>query len=1004
MIYPARTTFYHGFLQTLLALILLCSLPVSISIAEEIQNTGLLDRALEAIAVKRSDLSIRSDLSTNPFASSLFKRWMEHPLKAPSEAQNRASKLLDVAPKGPEEWFLELNQLADTGFFKPIPLQKYAGDGLPSHWPEELRQGVQLILDGLFTAGSRMHALFNRVKNDERFILEEYLYPDFFQEDDRDDEEQALPDLIKLRKAFDLAGQVDQKRIMEAGLTLLSAVSEALNLLTGTENQYGNIRTFSMMTPLGRIIIGGPDADVHDGPAALIIDLGGDDLYRGKVAAGEKGRCALVIDLKGNDIYLGEKITQGAGLWGIGVLLDLKGNDLYRAADFAQGAGLFGIGLLMDWEGSDRYLGNTFVQAASSWGRGGLIDLAGEDTFECRHSGQAYAGVRAISGLCDLGGNDKYISGAGEPDPRETDMNQSFSQGFAFGARNLAAGGIALLADRSGNDLYQCQYFGQGSSYWMGVGILYDEAGKDTYLARRYAQGAGIHFSLGLLLDTRGNDHTSSWGVSQGCGHDYGVGILINETGDDTYSSAWLSMGASEANGVGIFVDNSGNDGYESSSGMAVGRLINLRRAGGIGLFIDAGGIDRYSKSGEDNSIWAANRWGVGMDEEGGGLSGLNLSRPDEPAPVNPEFLKKLTKEKARLSSMITRADELPNLQKVEVLLSLASHWGYEKDVPEQAREELLLLEPEHSIPAMTAFLDTPNTMSIGVMTRFFTVHAYLALPELIKAAGEGDTLSRSRALYFLGLLKDTRALQVCLAAIEKPSWRVKAGAVRALGEMLNQKRLQALDPMRKTLKAALKTDDSDVIKKYLQDAEKIKGILSVLMRASPIDYQTYKRFEDIEPGENEKSALEEYSKFIFSHLDKMLPLLEMWIHDIHQSEDISPGLQNLLTDPEPAVKRTAAYALGQMRYEPAIPDILLLLNDSHFWVRDAAVLSLALFGETVIDPLASTLSKGTSSYKILVLDVLSRIDHERSHAVVEKYVEDPDPNVRRFANQAVNK
>ena len=69
--------------------------------------------------------------------------------------------------------------------------------------------------------------------------------------------------------------------------------------------------------------------------------------------------------------------------------------------------------------------------------------------------------------LCDLGGNDKYLAGAEAPDPREPDMNQSFAQGFAMGIRELAAGGEAVLADQWGNDLYQCQYFGQGASYMV---------------------------------------------------------------------------------------------------------------------------------------------------------------------------------------------------------------------------------------------------------------------------------------------------------------------------------------------------------------------------------------------------------------------------------------------------------------------------------------------------------------------------------------------------------
>ena len=50
-------------------LLVLFTLP---SLAEDTRKDYLLDRALESIAMKRDDLSIRPDLSTNPFALSLF--------------------------------------------------------------------------------------------------------------------------------------------------------------------------------------------------------------------------------------------------------------------------------------------------------------------------------------------------------------------------------------------------------------------------------------------------------------------------------------------------------------------------------------------------------------------------------------------------------------------------------------------------------------------------------------------------------------------------------------------------------------------------------------------------------------------------------------------------------------------------------------------------------------------------------------------------------------------
>ena len=470
--------------------------------------------------------------------------------------------------------------------------------------------------------------------------------------------------ICEQRQAIDAAGSVKRKDILEAGLTVIEAMARARELLTKTDKWQDKVGSFSFMTDLGKVVVGGKGPDVYHDPAALIIDLGGDDVYKGRKASGSNGKCSLVLDLGGDDLYLGEDCTQGSGVFGIGILYDLGGNDLYRAESCAQGAGLFGLGLIIDGGGMDTYQGTKYVQAASSWGWGGLMDLSGDDTYLCRHSGQAYSGVLGISCLCDIKGNDKYLSGVKAPDPREPDMNKSFSQGFSFGMRNLVAGGCAILADKSGNDLYQCQYFGQGSSYWMGIGVLYDEIGQDTYIARRYAQGAGIHFSFGLLMDAAGDDHISSWGVSQGCGHDYGIGILINETGNDTYVSDWLSMGASQANGVGIFVDNSGDDGYESNTGMAVGNFIERRRSGGVGLFVDAGGKDRYSVTGENNTLWGMNRWSIGIDGESGGMSGINIIVP-ETATISEEA----EKEKKRESKLLSNSEKLLKMLFLQNLL-----------------------------------------------------------------------------------------------------------------------------------------------------------------------------------------------------------------------------------------------------------------------------------------------------------------------------------------------
>jgi len=991
------------FILCLPLMITLIALSSSVSISQTGKENCLLDRALEAIAMNRQDLSIRSDLFEVPFTLSRFKRWMEDPLDAPLEAQHEATHLL-ISAHDPVLWLKALSGLGDMPISEPIPAEKYQDHIPPSHLPRPLKEAVTLLLDGMYTAERTMDKAKAGISTEGMKNFEKHLYPDYISEHILEDQSLDPIKFKDLRKTIHAAESVDKAQILKAGLTILASLGRAREILTTTERWEDDVQTFSFETTLGVVRIGGTGPDIHDTEADLIIDLGGDDLYMGEVASGRDGNCSVVLDLDGDDRYLGKDFTQAAGFWGIGILFDLKGNDLYRAGNFAQGAGLFGIGLLMDAEGNDTYLGKTFVQAASSLGWGGLMDLAGEDAYQCWHSGQAYSSFGGISCLSDIKGNDKYISGTGAPDPREPDMNQSFSQGFAFGMRNLTGGGFALLADRWGNDIYQCQYFGQGASYWTGIGVLYDEDGKDTYIARRYAQGAGIHFSIGLLMDAGGDDHTSSWGVSQGCGHDYGIGLLINEAGNDSYVSSWLSRGASEASGVGIFVDNAGEDGYETNAGTAVGQFSTLSGAGGIGLFMDAAGKDRYSMNGADNSVWSETRWAVGIDENGLGISGLNIRLPEETAPFNEVAESKRIREKESLLRLMVRAEEVPYPENIELMLSVASHWGFEKNIPREAQEKLLQLAGSKSVPAMIELLDTPNVLSLRFMNRLFTVHAYHALPALIKATEVSDPLVKSRAFYFIGRLEDSRALDRCIEALKDPSWRVKSTAIRAIGEILNKRRLEVLQPMREAFLKAMGKNDPSIIMGYLKGGETVPQVLSVVSHAMAMDYRKYTQYAEMRPGKLGEETLEAYGDFVFDRLETLMSLVEKWVGDIQRAGAVERQLMPYLSEADPALRKTAAYSLGQLRAKPALPVLITLLSDQDLEVRDAALLSLAHFGEEALDPLLLAMERQSPSFKIWALHLLSRIKSEQARKAIEQYAKDPNPNVRRMAAQILDR
>jgi hypothetical protein len=266
-------------------------------------------------------------------------------------------------------------------------------------------------------------------------------------------------------------------------------------------------------------------------------------------------------------------MVQGAGFLGLGIICEGTGNDLYRAHCYSQGFGYVkGLGLILEVDGEDIY--------SAGW---------------------------------------KY------PDFRKPDRAfVSLSQGFAIGMRPWvvgigADGGIGLLIDTSGHDVYQGDYFCQGSSYWYALGILVDRAGSDRYMAGCYSQGAGIHLTLGALIDGSGDDqYTCYEALCQGAAHDWAAGILHDVSGDDLYVGHHLVQGGCGTVSMGILADGSGDDKYiaddvRQSQGAGVWR--DIREYGSIGILVDGGGTDSYSDMRLSNGETITKEtWGLVID------------------------------------------------------------------------------------------------------------------------------------------------------------------------------------------------------------------------------------------------------------------------------------------------------------------------------------------------------------------------------------------------------
>jgi len=354
----------------------------------------------------------------------------------------------------------------------------------------------------------------------------------------------------------------------------------------------------------GNFVIGGTGPNHYTGDFAFILDLGGDDIY--DMPPCKPGHFRLIADMGGNDIYRGEQCA-ASGIGCIDILIDLAGNDVYQGTRWSQGAGCLGVGILADYGGDDIYTSHWCSQGAAFLGIGLLYDHSGSDHYQSDVYSQGFGYAKGFGMLLDRSGNDSYRAGWKYPDDRWPNRaHVSMSQGFGFGMRPWSTGvgtdgGIGLLSDKQGDDVYDADYFSQGGSYWYALGILHDWQGADRYSAGQYSQGSGIHLSFGALLDDAGDDSYDGYAwLEQGNAHDWSSGCLEDYSGNDTYRSSGASQGCGFFVSFAYLLDSHGDDRYyckqsDTSNTQGGGNFIQPRHSGSLGILMDLGkGDDWY--------------------------------------------------------------------------------------------------------------------------------------------------------------------------------------------------------------------------------------------------------------------------------------------------------------------------------------------------------------------------------------------------------------------------
>jgi len=424
----------------------------------------------------------------------------------------------------------------------------------------------------------------------------------------------------------DVARVWDEASLWYAAQKCVSALDVAREAYAALELKKTPVFAIDWESPWGWLRFRGGGNDALDGEnALLVVDLGGDDIYTGGVAAATATRpVGLLLDMAGDDTYVAEVPAQGAGMTGAGILLDVAGNDSYEARHYGQGAGQFGLGACIDLAGNDTYFTRYSGQGCGYFGSGLLLDAAGYDRYTLYAEGQGFGGGGGGVGiLADRSGDDHYtavrehtVTGRPSYHSPELDVSVSNAQGCGMGRRGDGAdghswaGGLGALLDGSGDDVYVAGNWSLGTGYWFGIGILHDGDGDDEYHGVTWSQGTGAHFCIGVHVDEAGDDlHLAEENsrLSLGMGHDFTIGILLDIAGNDRYSVDATGLGYSLNRSVALLIDTGGDDTYRTKEiprpGYAENSASFRSRPGvgtyfadtsSLGLFLDIGGEDGY--------------------------------------------------------------------------------------------------------------------------------------------------------------------------------------------------------------------------------------------------------------------------------------------------------------------------------------------------------------------------------------------------------------------------
>ena len=351
----------------------------------------------------------------------------------------------------------------------------------------------------------------------------------------------TLNDRARGRALVDLMDKMDRQALIEAAEALVPLTDPKLLDQLKQLPADGNVAVEGVTghvvakidTPAGTILIGGKESKTYKldemKDVAVVIDLGHGNTYEEGTTSLDRP-VLIVLNLGGGNIFHGKKPgIQGAAMLGVSLVVNREGNNSYQADDLAQASAIAGVGIIVEHGGKNTYRGVRRVQGQALGGVGILIGRGGQNDYHAAMWAQGFGAPLGFGLLEDTVGHDHYYCGGLYITSYKTSTNsripktpgyEGFGQGVGAGIRQVGDGGIGIILNGGGHNVYEFDYLSHGGGYWCGMGFARDFGGNSQRLIartawdgsprteplfQRFGCGWGCHYSVGFLFDDGGN-------------------------------------------------------------------------------------------------------------------------------------------------------------------------------------------------------------------------------------------------------------------------------------------------------------------------------------------------------------------------------------------------------------------------------------------------------------------------------------------------------------------